>query len=219
MMRLSERMPAFAKVSGDVSLSPCFCFMAALPQAGEIVVTGKSPKTLVRTPTVPAVVVMGVAGSGKSVVGAALAEALGIRFIEGDRLHPPENVARMASGLPLTDTDRQGWLDIIGKEIASAASRGEGAVAACSALKRAYRDRLRRHCATIAFVYLQIDPSTARQRVSGRKGHFMPASLVESQFADLEPPTADEGILTLDASRPVAELVSTAAAAASFRLP
>jgi gluconokinase len=154
---------------------------------------------------------MGVAGSGKSVVGAALAEALGARFIEGDRLHPPENVERMASGLPLTDADREGWLDTIGREVARAASRREGAVAACSALKRVYRDRLRGHCATIAFVHLQIDPATARQRVSGRKGHFMPASLVESQFAALEPPAADEEILTLDASRPVAEIVSTAA--------
>jgi gluconokinase len=154
---------------------------------------------------------MGVAGSGKSVVGAALAEALGARFIEGDRLHPPENVERMASGLPLTDADREGWLDTIGREVASAASRGESTVAACSALKRVYRDRLRGHYATIAFVHLQIDPATARQRVSGRKGHFMPASLVESQFAALEPPAADEEILTLDASRPVAEIVSAAA--------
>jgi gluconokinase len=158
--------------------------------------------------TLPAaVVVMGVAGSGKSVVASALAARLGARFVEGDILHPPENVARMASGLPLTDIDRKGWLDTIGSEIAVAASRGERVVAACSSLKRAYRERLRQHWGRIFFVYLQIDQATAWRRVSMRKGHFMPASLVESQFADLEPPAADENALTLDASHPVAELV------------
>lgn len=156
-----------------------------------------------------AVVVMGVAGSGKSVVASALAARLGARFIEGDFLHPPENVARMASGLPLTDIDRKGWLDTIGNEIAVAASRGESVVAACSSLKRIYRERLRRLWAPISFVYLQIDPATARQRVARRKGHFMPASLVQSQFADLEPPAADENALTLDASHPVTELVKS----------
>lgn len=164
----------------------------------------------------PVAVVMGVAGSGKSVIGEALAEALGCRFIEGDRLHPPENVARMASGQPLTDAHRAGWLDAIGTQLSEVARAGGGAVAACSALKRVYRDRLRGFCPDLFFIHLAIDPETARRRVGGRKGHFMPATLVDSQFADLEPPTADEAALTLDGTRPTAEL---AAAAAAFLNP
>jgi gluconokinase len=155
---------------------------------------------------------MGVSGSGKSVVGAALAERLGCRFIEGDRLHPPENVARMAGGLPLTDAHRAGWLDTIGTEIARSAGTGEGAIAACSALKLAYRDRLRGFGSGLAFVFLDVDPDLARSRVGTRTGHFMPPSLVDSQFADLQRPAAGEGVLVLDARRPVAELVAAAAA-------
>ncbi|TPK34861.1 gluconokinase [Mesorhizobium sp. B2-5-3] len=158
----------------------------------------------------PAIVVMGVAGCGKSVVGAALATALGAVFIEGDRLHPPENVARMASGQPLTDQLREGWLDAIGERIAASAGEGRGVVAACSALKRSYRERLRGICRDIVFLYLEIDPAMARLRVASRKGHFMPASLVDSQFAILEPPAADERALTLDATRPIADLVAEA---------
>ncbi|MER9136303.1 gluconokinase [Mesorhizobium sp. M0830] len=158
-----------------------------------------------------AIVVMGVAGCGKSAVGIALAAALGVAFIEGDRLHPPENVARMASGEPLTDQLREGWLDAIGERITASVGQGEGVVAACSALKRSYRARLSGFCPAIVFLYLQIDAATARWRVGSRKGHFMPASLVDSQFAILEPPTADERALTLDATRPVGELVGAAA--------
>jgi gluconokinase len=158
----------------------------------------------------PVAVVMGVAGCGKSVVGAALGEALGCRFIEGDGLHPPENVARMAGGQPLTDAHRAGWLDAVGKELSEAARVGSGGVAACSALKRIYRDRLRRLCPDLVFIHLAIDQETARERVGRRKGHFMPATLVESQFADLEPPAEDEAALNLDGTRPVAELVAEA---------
>ncbi|TPL95710.1 gluconokinase [Mesorhizobium sp. B2-3-12] len=158
----------------------------------------------------PAIVVMGVAGCGKSAVGIALAAALDALFIEGDRLHPPENVARMARGEPLTDQLREGWLDAIGKQIAASAGKVQGVVAACSALKRGYRERLRGFCPDIVFLYLEIDPATARRRVGNRKGHFMPASLVDSQFAILEPPEADERALTLDATRPVDELVADA---------
>jgi gluconokinase len=158
----------------------------------------------------PAIVVMGVAGCGKSVVGEVLAEALEGVFIEGDRLHPPENVARMASGEPLTDALRESWLDAIGRRIAASVSDGQGVVAACSALKRSYRDRLRGFCQDIVFVYLEIDPATAKRRVGDRQGHFMPASLVDSQFATLEAPAADERALTLDGTRPVAQLVNTA---------
>jgi gluconokinase len=156
----------------------------------------------------PAIVVMGVAGCGKSVVGEGLAEALGAAFVEGDRLHPPENVARMASGEPLTDTMREGWLDAIGQRIAASVVGGRGVVAACSALKRSYRDRLRAFCQDIVFVYLAIDPATAKRRVGNRKGHFMPASLVDSQFAILEAPDADERALTLDATRRASDVVA-----------
>jgi len=158
----------------------------------------------------PAIVVMGVAGCGKSAVGIALAAALDAVFIEGDRLHPPENVARMASGEPLTDQLREGWLDAIGERIAASVREGQGVVAACSALKRSYRERLRGFCPDIVFLYLEIDPATARQRVASRKGHFMPASLVDSQFAILEPPGKAERALTIDATRPVADVLAEA---------
>ncbi|MBZ9797847.1 gluconokinase [Mesorhizobium sp. ES1-4] len=158
----------------------------------------------------PAIVVMGVAGCGKSAVGIALAAALGAVFIEGDRLHPPENVARMARGEPLTDQLREGWLDAIGGHIAASIGKGQGVVAACSALKHSYRARLRGFCPDIDFLYLEIDPATARRRVGNRKGHFMPASLVDTQFAILEPPGQDERALTLDATLPVDELVGQA---------
>jgi len=153
---------------------------------------------------------MGVAGCGKSVVGNALAAALGAIFVEGDGLHPPENVARMASGEPLTDALREGWLDAIGRQISASAGSGQSVVATCSALKRSYRERLRGFCRGIVFVYLEIDPATATRRVGNRKGHFMPASLVDSQFAILEAPAAEERALTLDGTRPVAKLVSEA---------
>lgn len=158
----------------------------------------------------PAVVVMGVAGCGKSAVGEALAAALGAIFVEGDRLHPPENVARMARGEPLTDALREGWLDAIGRRISGSVGDGQGVVAACSALKRSYRERLRGFCQDIVFLYLEIDPATAKQRVGSRQGHFMPASLVDSQFATLEAPAADENALTLDATRPIADIVGDA---------
>jgi gluconokinase len=157
--------------------------------------------------TAPAIVVMGVAGCGKTAVGEALAKAFGADFIEGDRLHPPENVARMARGEPLTDALREGWLDAIGERVATSVAGGRRAVAACSALKRAYRDRLTRCCPELVFLYLKIDRNTAWRRVSNRKGHFMPASLVDSQFATLEEPTADERAVTVDGTRTVAGLV------------
>jgi gluconokinase len=116
----------------------------------------------------------------------------------------------MASGEPLTDALREGWLDAIGQRIAESAGSRQGVVAACSALKRSYRDRLRGFYQNIVFVYLEIDPATAKQRVGNRKGHFMPASLVESQFAILEAPTADERALTLDATRRVPDIVAAA---------
>ncbi|MDG4874856.1 gluconokinase [Mesorhizobium sp. WSM4935] len=157
--------------------------------------------------TVPAIVVMGVAGCGKTAVGEALATALGADFIEGDRLHPPENVSRMSRGEPLTDALREGWLDAIGERIATSVADGRKAVAACSALKRAYRDRLSRFCPGMVFLYLKVDRETAWRRVANRKGHFMPTSLVDSQFATLEEPSADERAVMVDGTRSVAGIV------------
>lgn len=157
------------------------------------------------------VVVMGVSGSGKTVVGKALAKRLGWRFADGDTFHPPENIQRMASGLPLRDEDRWGWLDAIGAEIAYAEADGVGLIVGCSALKRAYRDRLRRAAPRIRFVFLSVDRALAAERVAARKDHFMPASLIDSQFAALEPPTADEHPLVLDAALDVKALVTQAA--------
>ncbi len=159
----------------------------------------------------PPVVVMGVCGCGKSVVGAALAERLGATFIEGDQLHPAANVAKMAGGTPLDDSDRAGWLAAVGMAIREQAVEGSDVVGACSALKRRYRDQLRAAEPTLAFIHLALDPDTARSRMLARKGHFMPASLVESQFAALEPPQPDELAVTLDARRPIHELVAEAA--------
>lgn len=159
------------------------------------------------------VVVMGVSGSGKSVVGSALAEALGARFAEGDSFHPPENISRMSAGMPLRDEDRWGWLDAIAVEIANAERGGESLVLACSALKRVYRDRLRLASRHLRFVYIDIARDIAAERVAARKDHFMPASLIDSQFADLEPPAADEHAIRLDATGEPFALVSQAALA------
>ncbi|MFI0846354.1 gluconokinase [Mesorhizobium sp. IMUNJ 23232] len=155
---------------------------------------------------VAAIVVMGVTGCGKTAVGEAIARHLGWRFVEGDRLHPPENIAKMSSGQPLTDADRSGWLDAIGAAIAEGIADGGGVVVACSALKRKYRDRLRSFQPDILFVHLVIDRETAWQRVGSRKGHFMPASLVDSQFAALELPQADEFAINLNGLESVDEL-------------
>jgi gluconokinase len=155
-----------------------------------------------------AIVVMGVAGCGKTAVGTALAEAVGARYIEGDRLHPPENVERMTRGEPLTDDLRAGWLDAVGQAVRAAVMGDEGAVAACSALKRIYRDRLRRSEPSLIFVHLALSRAEAFRRVSNRRGHFMPASLVDNQFAILEPPAADETAFSVSAERPIDEIVS-----------
>ena len=137
-------------------------------------------------------VVMGVCGSGKSVVGALLARALGVEFVEGDAYHPPENVARMSAGTPLTDEDRLAWLVAMAGRLDEARQSGRGVVAACSALKRSYRDILRAGRADVQFVYLAGARAVLEERLSGRQGHFMPASLLDSQLAILEPPAPDE---------------------------
>ncbi len=139
---------------------------------------------------------MGVSGAGKSTVGPLIAERLGLPFRDADAFHPPANVAKMARGEPLTDADRAPWLDAIGAYLA--AHRGRGCVVTCSALKRAYRDRLREAAPEARFVFLDGDEALVAARQAARQGHFMPASLVASQFATLEPPAPEEGAITLD---------------------
>ncbi|MBL8576423.1 MAG: gluconokinase [Mesorhizobium sp.] len=163
----------------------------------------------------PIVVVMGVSGSGKTVIGSRLAKALGADFAEGDSFHPPENISRMSAGMPLRDEDRWGWLDAIAIDIANADTKGRGLVVTCSALKRIYRDRLRLASRRLRFVYLEISRDAAAERVAARKNHFMPASLIDSQFADLQPPTGEEHVVVLEASRPPTELVASAVTALS----
>ncbi len=157
-------------------------------------------------------VVMGVSGCGKSSVGQQLAQALGHAFIEGDVLHPPPNVARMAAGMALTDADRAGWLAEIGRRLGQARAAGVGLVVSCSALKRSYRDGLRAACPGLLFVYLQGSAVLLRQRLQARSGHYMPASLLDSQLATLEPPAADEAAITLDISPSTAAVVAAALA-------
>lgn len=149
-----------------------------------------------------AVVVMGVSGSGKSTLGAALAASLHARFVDADSLHPPANVAKMADGRPLDDDDRRPWLDAIADELASG-----DVVVACSALKRRYRDHLRLAAPRLALVFLHGDERILAARMRARRDHFMPASLLSSQLAALEPPTPDEHPIDADANRPLAGLV------------
>lgn len=155
----------------------------------------------------PLVVVMGVSGSGKSVVGSALARRLGVAWADGDDLHPGESVAAMRAGRPLTDAQRLPWLDAVGAWLAE--HEAAGGVIACSALRRGYRDRLRRHAEGIDFLLLHGDPELVARRQRDRRGHFMPASLMPSQLALLDPLDADEHGITLDVSSSVEELVDT----------
>jgi gluconokinase len=152
-------------------------------------------------------VVMGVSGSGKSDISQAVAAALGWRHIEADRFHPRENVERMSAGIPLSDADRVHWLDALIAEMQAAQAAGEGFVLACSALKLSYRERLRAAVPGLRFAHLHIDHATALQRVGGRPGHFMPTSLVDSQFATLEAPDGEPGVLTIDGTQSRASVV------------
>lgn len=152
------------------------------------------------------IVVMGVSGCGKSTVGAALAQALGLRFVEGDELHPARNVALMAAGTPLTDEDRQDWLQAVAAALAGA---GEpGVVVSCSALKRRYRDLLRASAPDLRLVHLRGEPALLAQRLQARKGHYMPPSLLQSQFDTLEPPAEDEHACAADIDLPPPQLVA-----------
>jgi len=156
----------------------------------------------------PHVVVMGVSGCGKTTVGRLLARHLEVPFIEGDELHPPRNVELMAAGIALTDEDRAGWLDAVAAELAR---RPEGAVASCSALRRRYRDRLRRVVPALRFVHLRGDRAVLEERLAQRRGHYMPPTLLESQLQTLEPPSADEQPLELDIAEPPEALARRAA--------
>ncbi|MFE7780249.1 gluconokinase [Streptomyces nigrescens] len=146
------------------------------------------------------VVVMGVSGSGKSTVGGLLAQRLMVPFLEADDLHPAANRAKMAAGHPLDDEDRRPWLMSVADWIRRATHDGQGGVVACSALKHEYRDLFRQAGAGVWFLYLALDRATADRRVAGRMDHFMPARLLDSQYADLEPLRPDEPGLTVDAA-------------------
>jgi gluconokinase len=165
-----------------------------------------------------AVVVMGVAGSGKTTVGRLLADALGGAFIDGDDLHTPQARAKMGAGVALTDDDRWPWLDRIGAELAEGLARGSARIVACSALKRAYRDRLRAAAGpALRFVYLAAEPQAMRSRVGSRHGHYMPSSLVDSQFAALEAPENEGDVIAISAETDLATEIPALAARLSRR--
>jgi gluconokinase len=154
----------------------------------------------------PAVVVMGVSGSGKSTVGALLASRLGLPFVDGDALHPEANVRKMAAGVPLDDDDRAPWLDAVGARLTQG-----GVVVACSALRRAYRDRLRDAAPAAQFVLLHGTRSLLASRLAARVDHFMPAALLDSQLGILELPTPGEQVRVYDIALPPAEIAADAA--------
>ncbi|WP_442932257.1 gluconokinase [Mycobacterium sp. 050134] len=159
---------------------------------------------------------MGVSGSGKSTVGAALARRLRVPFVDADSLHPPANIAKMAAGEPLDDDDRHPWLDKVGRWLAD---HPDGGVVSCSALKRKYRDQLRALCPEAEFLYLRGSAEVIGRRLSARTGHFMPPALLQSQLAALEPLGADEAGVTVDVDRDVDEIVDGFAAGAAPRRP
>ena len=151
---------------------------------------------------------MGVSGAGKTEVGSALATQLGVPFTDADGLHPAANVEKMSAGIPLTDADRWPWLAIVGDALASSQSL----VIACSALKRSYRDAIRAAAADTVFVHLTVGRATLAERVAARQGHFMPASLLDSQLASLEPLEADEAGVTVESAGEVAATAQLVAA-------
>lgn len=170
------------------------------------------PVTELSTPPIcpqwshPVLVVIGVSGSGKSTLAAALADRLGWGLQEGDDLHPPANVAKMASGQPLTDEDRWPWLATVAAWITERTRSGRPGIITCSALKRSYRDKLRGP--SVVFVYLAGTRADIARRLSARTGHFMPATLLDTQVATLEPPDPDENALVVQIGRSTAAEVA-----------
>ena len=160
--------------------------------------------TTVPDSTSSPIVVMGVSGSGKSTVGAALAQRLRVPFVDADSLHPPANIAKMTAGEPLNDDDRYPWLDKVGEWLAG---HRDGGVVSCSALKRKYRAQLRSHCPRVEFLYLSGSPELISSRLAVRSGHFMPATLLRSQFDALEPLGADEAGVTVDAGQDIDAII------------
>ena len=161
-----------------------------------------------------AVVVMGVSGCGKSTLAAGIAAALGLHAVDGDELHSAAAVSKMRSGTPLNDADRWPWLERIGARLADAQRSPAGVVLSCSALKRAYRDRIRAACPGVRFVFLDGDPELIRTRMAARQGHYMPAGLLDSQLRTLERPGGDESdVLRVEIDAPVARQVAQALAA------
>lgn len=156
-----------------------------------------------------AIVVMGVSAAGKSTIAARLAGELGCRWIDADDLHPASNVAKMAAGEPLTDDDRWPWLDEVGRRLAND-DAGRGTVIACSALRRAYRDRIRRLAPEAVFVHLTAAPELLERRAAARTGHFMPASLLASQIALLEHLDEDEAGVAVDVAADIPAIVGAA---------
>ena len=150
-------------------------------------------------------VVMGVSGSGKSTVGAAIAQRFRVPFEDADDLHPSANIAKMSAGHALDDDDRHPWLEGIGEWLG--AHRESGGVMSCSALKRKYRDQLRHHAPTVEFLHLHGSPEVIARRQAGRRGHFMPASLLTSQFATLEPLAPDERGRVVDVDQSIDAIV------------
>ncbi len=166
---------------------------------------------------VAVLVVMGVSGAGKSTVGSCLAKRLQWPFKEGDEFHPRANIEKMRLGEPLTDADRAPWLAAIAAWIDGWLRGGVDGVVTCSALKRLYRDRLAAGRPSLVFVYLDGSPSVLAERVSKRAGHFMPAALLGSQLATLEPPAPDENAIIVDADQTVGAQIATVMAALSAR--
>jgi carbohydrate kinase (thermoresistant glucokinase family) len=158
-----------------------------------------------------AIVIMGVSGCGKSTLGHELAAALGVPFVEGDTLHPEANVAKMRAGIALDDKDRVPFLERVADALVAAGPRG--AVVSCSALKRGYRDLIRARAGAVTFVWPRLGRAALAARLAQRRDHYMPASLLDSQLAALEPPAEDEHAIVIDGAEPTAAQVADALAA------